>query len=123
MIEMGGGICFKDGDGLGFWDKTDGGSDDYRMEQGNVLGKTGDPRLSLPDLLILAPTEKSAGVSGLRLAGPPHSPSLKERHHRRVPGWFIYKYTDIFFFCCFHFLRSWKEAEGESGGQVGVVMW
>lgn len=40
------------------------------MEQGNVLGKTRDPRLSLPDLLILEPTEKSAGVSGRTGPGP-----------------------------------------------------
>lgn len=46
------------------------GGDDYRMEQGNVLGKTRYPRLSLPDLLTLAPTEKSADVSGRTGSGP-----------------------------------------------------
>lgn len=40
------------------------------MEQGNVLGKTRYPRLSLPDLLTLAPTEKSADVSGGTGSGP-----------------------------------------------------
>ena len=34
------------------------------------MGKTRDPRLSLPDLLTLAPTEKSAGVSGRTGSGP-----------------------------------------------------
>ena len=34
------------------------------------MGKTRYPRLSLPDLLTLAPTEKSADVSGRTGSGP-----------------------------------------------------
>lgn len=52
----------------------------------------------------------------------PRTASPQGEAPQACTGWFIYKYTDVSSFFCFHFLLLWEEAEGESGGQGGVVM-
>lgn len=49
---------------MGLGQDKDGEVTIIGWNKGNVLGKTQGPQALLPDLLILAPTEKSAGVSG-----------------------------------------------------------
>lgn len=108
------------------------GWDETRVEEKRITGGLGKNRnLKASHLLTCCPWWPSTNLL-MSHAGPAQaqdSPFLHPgpAHQGEAPqactGWFIYKYTDVSSFCCFHFCCCGKRWKVRVEGRVGVAVW